>query len=127
MTGALCAGLVFLSFMVLCESEPTHAGPDILGDSHGQSRLVHLTSHSALQLVNDSMAFSRADSFCRGQFSSLASLDESEDQDGAFELLQQTGLQSPIWVSDPSKVASKPVALAKQCSILSPKLPKGLP
>ncbi|XP_056232719.1 adhesion G-protein coupled receptor D2 isoform X1 [Seriola aureovittata] len=115
MTGALRTGLMLiLSFMVVCESEPTHAGPDTVGGSHGKSTKVHLRSHSAFQLVNDSLAFSRADSFCRGQFSSLATLDPSEDQEGALELLQQTGLQSPIWVRDSSKAASKPVALAKQ-------------
>ncbi|TMS03410.1 Adhesion G-protein coupled receptor D2, partial [Larimichthys crocea] len=99
---------------VVCESEPTHAGPDRDGDSRGQSRLVHITSHWAFQLVNDSLAFSRADSFCRGQFSSLATLDKPEDRDGALELLRQTGLHSPIWVRNPSKASSKPVALSKQ-------------
>ncbi len=84
-------------------------------DSQGQSRLVHLTSDWAFQLVNDSLAFSRADSFCRGQFSFLATLDQSEDREGALELLRQTGLRPPMWVSDPSKAASQPVALSKQC------------
>ncbi|XP_040011105.1 adhesion G-protein coupled receptor D2 [Xiphias gladius] len=119
MTGALHIGLIFLSFMVVCESEPTHARPDRGGGSHGQSRLVHLTSHSAFQLVNDSLAFFRAVSYCRGQFSSLATLYQSEDREGALELLQQTGLHSPIWVRDPSKAAYKPVALAKQYSQFS--------
>ncbi|XP_040898830.1 adhesion G-protein coupled receptor D2 [Toxotes jaculatrix] len=114
MTGALHTGLILFSIMVVCESEPTHAGADREWGSHGQSRLVHLASHSAFQLVNDSLAFSRADSFCRGQFSSLATLDQSEDQEGALELLQQSGLHSPIWVRDPNKAASKPVALSKQ-------------
>ncbi|XP_071337901.1 adhesion G protein-coupled receptor D2 [Trachinotus anak] len=114
MTGAMCTGLILFSFMVVCDSEPTHAGPDTLGGSHGQSRLVHLTSHSAFQLVNDSLAFSRADSFCRGQFSSLTTLDQPEDREGVLELLQQTGLQLPVWVRDPSRAASKAVALAKQ-------------
>ncbi|XP_038559048.1 adhesion G-protein coupled receptor D2 isoform X2 [Micropterus salmoides] len=114
MTGALHTGLILFSFAVLCDSEPTHAVPDRVGDSHEQPRLVHLTSHWALQLVNDSLAFSRADSFCRGQLSSLASLDQSEEREGALELLQQTGLRSPIWVRDPSKAASQPVALSKQ-------------
>ncbi|XP_018524878.1 adhesion G-protein coupled receptor D2 isoform X2 [Lates calcarifer] len=114
MTGTLHTGLIFFSFMVVCESEPTHAVPDRVGDSHRQSRLVHLTTHLAFQLVNDSLAFSRADSFCRGQFSSLATLEQSEDREGALELLQQSGLHSPIWVKNPSKAASKPVALSKQ-------------
>ncbi|KAE8291613.1 Adhesion G-protein coupled receptor D2 [Larimichthys crocea] len=114
MTGALHTGLILFSIVVVCESEPTHAGPDRDGDSRGQSRLVHITSHWAFQLVNDSLAFSRADSFCRGQFSSLATLDKPEDRDGALELLRQTGLHSPIWVRNPSKASSKPVALSKQ-------------
>ncbi|KAM7392103.1 hypothetical protein PAMP_022738 [Pampus punctatissimus] len=103
-----------MSYGVICESEPTHAGSDRVMDSHGPSRLVHLTSHWAFQLVNDSLAFSRADSFCRGQFSSLATLDQSEDQEGALELLHQAGLHSPVWIKDPSKAASKPLALSKQ-------------
>ncbi|XP_049906270.1 adhesion G-protein coupled receptor D2 isoform X2 [Epinephelus moara] len=114
MTGALHTGLILFSFMVVCESEPTHTGPDRVGDSHAQLRLVHLTSHSAFQLVNDSLAFSRAESFCRGQFSFLANVEQSEDQEGALELLRQTGVRLPIWVTDPSKAASKPVALSKQ-------------
>lgn len=87
--------------------------------SPGQSRPVHLTSHWAFQLVNDSRAFSRADSFCRGQFSSIATLDKLEDREGALELLRQTGLHSPIWVRNPSKAASKPVALSKQCECIN--------
>ncbi|XP_070820085.1 adhesion G protein-coupled receptor D2 [Chaetodon trifascialis] len=114
MTGALHAGLILFSFVVLCESEPTYAGPDRAGDSHEQSRLVHLTSHWAFQLVNDSLAFSRADSFCRAQFSSLATVDQSEHREGAMELLWQIGIHSPIWVGNPKKAASKPLALSKQ-------------
>lgn len=74
-------------------------------------RLVHLTPHWAFQLVNDSMSFSRASSFCRGQFSSLITPDQKE----ALQLLKQTELRSPVWVRDPSRVASKPVALSRQC------------
>nr|XP_020454898.1 adhesion G-protein coupled receptor D2 isoform X2 [Monopterus albus] len=114
MTGALHTGLILLLFVVVCESEPTHAEPDRVGDSHGQYRLVHLTSNRAFQLVNNSVSYSRADSFCRGQFSSLATLDQSDDRDGALELLQHSGLRSPIWVRDPSKAASKSVALTKK-------------
>uniref|UniRef100_UPI003AAA3395 adhesion G protein-coupled receptor D2 n=1 Tax=Centroberyx gerrardi TaxID=166262 RepID=UPI003AAA3395 len=87
---------------------------DVDVDWIAEARLVHLTSDWAFQLVNDSLAFPRADSFCRGQFSSLATLDQPEDKEGAAELLQQAGLHSPIWVRDPSKAASKPLALAKQ-------------
>ncbi|XP_068590357.1 adhesion G-protein coupled receptor D2 isoform X2 [Cebidichthys violaceus] len=117
MIGALHTGLILFSFVVVCESEPTHAGPDRVGESHdspGKSRLVHLTSHWAFQLANDSLAFSRADRFCRGQFSSLATLEQLEDQEGVFELLRQTGHHSPIWIRDPSKAASGAVALSKQ-------------
>uniref|UniRef100_A0A8C4HW09 Adhesion G protein-coupled receptor D2 n=1 Tax=Dicentrarchus labrax TaxID=13489 RepID=A0A8C4HW09_DICLA len=59
-------------------------------------------SHWAFQLVNDSLAHSRAESICRGQFSSLATLDQSEDREGALELLRQTGPLSPIWVRNPN-------------------------
>ncbi|XP_065819230.1 adhesion G-protein coupled receptor D2 isoform X4 [Labrus bergylta] len=119
MIGALHSGLILFAFLVVCESEPTHAGPDRMGDSHGQPRLAHLTSHWAFQLVNDSLAFSRADSFCRGQFSSLADLDQSDEREGVMELLQQTGLRTPIWVRNPSKAVNKPVALSKQYSPFS--------
>nr|XP_040051070.1 adhesion G-protein coupled receptor D2 isoform X4 [Gasterosteus aculeatus aculeatus] len=114
MTGSLHIGLILFSFVVVCESEPTHAGPDTEGESHGKSPLVHLTSHWAFQLANTSLTFSRADRFCRGQFSSLATLEESEDQEGVFELLQNTRPRLPIWVRDPSKAASRAVALSKQ-------------
>ncbi|XP_034547013.1 adhesion G-protein coupled receptor D2 [Notolabrus celidotus] len=104
---------------MVCESEPTHAGPDRLEESHGQQRETHLTSNWAFQLVNDSLAYSRADSVCRGQFSSLANLNQSEEREGVMELLRQTGLRSPIWVQNPSKAANKPVALSRQYSQFS--------
>ncbi|XP_068617019.1 adhesion G-protein coupled receptor D2 [Brachionichthys hirsutus] len=99
---------------VICESEPTYGGPDRLEDSHGKPRLVHLTSHLAFQLINDSLAFSRADSVCRGQFSSLASLNRSEERQGVVDLLQKTGHRSPIWVTNPSTAGSKPMAFSQQ-------------
>lgn len=74
-----------------------------------------MTSNWAFRLVNDSLAFSRAESFCRSQFSSLVRLDQLEDKEGLSELLQQTGLQPPLWVRNPSKAASTAVALSKQC------------
>ncbi|XP_056134958.1 adhesion G-protein coupled receptor D2 [Lampris incognitus] len=77
-------------------------------------RLVYLTSDWVYHLVNDSLAFSEADSFCRGQFSSLISFGKPEDQDGALELHRKVGLHLPIWVKDPGQAASKPLALAKQ-------------
>ncbi|XP_041644185.1 adhesion G-protein coupled receptor D2 [Cheilinus undulatus] len=116
---ALHTGLMLFTLLVVCESEPTHAGPDREGDSHGQPRLAHLTSHWAFQLLNNSLSYSRADSFCRGQFSSLANLDQSEEQEGVMELLRQTGVRPPIWVQNPNKEASKPVALSKQYSEFS--------
>ncbi|TNN26777.1 hypothetical protein EYF80_063086 [Liparis tanakae] len=88
MTAALQTGLLLLLFVVACESEPTHAGPDKEAEPHGRSRLVHLTSHWAFQLANDSLTFSRAAGACRGQFSSLAALEDPEDQQGAV-LTQQ--------------------------------------
>ncbi|XP_069557575.1 adhesion G protein-coupled receptor D2 isoform X2 [Brachyistius frenatus] len=114
MTGAFLTGLILLLLEVVCESEPTHAGLDGVEDSHGQQGPVHLTSRWAFQLVNDSLSFSRADSFCRGRLGSLVAPDRSEDREGAAELLRQTGLRSPVWIGDPSREASKPVALSKQ-------------
>ncbi|XP_057688940.1 adhesion G-protein coupled receptor D2 [Corythoichthys intestinalis] len=114
MTGALHAGLILFSVVVVCESEPTHVGPDKEGDSHGHSRLVHLSSNWALVLVNGSLDFSRAESSCRSQFSSLATLDQLEVREGALELLRQTGHQSQVWINSPSKLESKPLPLSKQ-------------
>uniref|UniRef100_A0A3Q1FD45 Adhesion G protein-coupled receptor D2 n=1 Tax=Acanthochromis polyacanthus TaxID=80966 RepID=A0A3Q1FD45_9TELE len=114
MTGALLTGFTLFSLVVGCESEPTDAGPERKGGPNGQYPLVHLTSHSAFQLVNDSLSFSRADYFCRGQFSFLVTMDQTNDQEEALELLRQTGLRSPIWIKDPSRATSKPVALSKQ-------------
>ncbi|XP_029916972.1 adhesion G-protein coupled receptor D2 [Myripristis murdjan] len=99
---------------VVCETEPTHASPDRERGLHAEARLVHLTSDWAFQLVDDSLDFPRADSFCRGMFSSLITLDQPEDQEGALELLRQAGVHSPIWVRDPSRAVSKPLAFAKQ-------------
>ncbi|AWP06634.1 putative G-protein coupled receptor 144-like [Scophthalmus maximus] len=94
---------------------------DVVGEESGFGsyvrvcqRMLGQPERGAPMLVNDSLDFSRAESFCRGQFSSLSSLDQAEDRAGALELLQQTGLHSPIWVRDPSRASSKPVALAKQ-------------
>ncbi|KAK2837094.1 hypothetical protein Q5P01_014306 [Channa striata] len=119
MTGVLHTGLILVLFVMVCESEPTHSGPDRVGnsyvsDSQGQSGLIHVTSRTAFQFVNDSMAYSKAESFCRGQFSSLTTLDQSEDQEGALELLRQSGLPSPVWVKDHRKAASKSVAFTRQ-------------
>ncbi|KAF7648627.1 hypothetical protein LDENG_00153720 [Lucifuga dentata] len=119
MTGALHAGLILFSLMVVCESEPTHSGMDREADVHGQDRLIHLTPDWAFQLVNESLSFSRANSFCRSQFSSLTTPDQSEDQEGVLELLQRAGLHTPVWVKDPSKAASKPLTLTKQYSHFS--------
>ncbi|KAM4607388.1 adhesion G protein-coupled receptor D2 [Polymixia lowei] len=89
------------------------------GEATEDSRLVHFTSDWVFQLVNESLAFPRADSFCRAQFSSLTTLGNPEDQEGALELHRKAGLLSPIWVRDPSRTASKPLALSKQYSQFS--------
>lgn len=81
----------------------------------GQSRQVHLTSKWVFQLVNNSLSFPRADRFCRNEFSSLATIDQLEDRQGALELIQQTGLHSLVWVRNTNKDTSTPVALSKQC------------
>ncbi|XP_030579644.1 adhesion G-protein coupled receptor D2 [Archocentrus centrarchus] len=109
MTGTLLTGLILFLFEVICDCEPTNAGPERVEGSLGE-RLVHLTPHWAFQLVNDSLSFSRAKSFCRGQFSSLITPDQKE----ALQLLQQTGLHSPVWVRDPSREASEHVTLSRQ-------------
>ncbi|XP_075903106.1 adhesion G protein-coupled receptor D2 isoform X2 [Nelusetta ayraudi] len=114
MTGGLDTGLIFGLFVALCASEPTHTVPDRMGKLNGQSRLVHVTSRWAFQLVNESVTFSRADSFCRAQFSSLISPDQAEDREGAVELLGQSGLHSRIWVQNPGQTALKPAAVSKQ-------------
>ncbi|XP_061773598.1 adhesion G-protein coupled receptor D2 [Nerophis ophidion] len=83
-------------------------------DGDGHSRFVHLTSQWALVLVNDSVDIFRAESSCRGQFSSLSTLDQLEVREGALDLLRQARLQSPVWINSTSQVASKPVPLSKQ-------------
>ncbi|XP_077418660.1 adhesion G protein-coupled receptor D2 isoform X2 [Vanacampus margaritifer] len=114
MTGVLHTGLILFSVVVVCETEPTHIGTDRVGDSHGQSKLVHLSSRWALVLVNESLDFSRAESSCRSQFSSLATLDHLEVREGTLELLRQVGHQSHVWINNPSKLPSKPLPLYKQ-------------
>ncbi|XP_061673501.1 adhesion G-protein coupled receptor D2 [Syngnathoides biaculeatus] len=114
MTGALHAGLILFSVVVVCDSEPTHVGIDRVANSHGQSRLVHLFSQWAFMLVNESLDLSRAESFCRSQFSSLVSLDQLEVREGALEVLRLAGHQSHVWINNPSKPASKPLPLSKQ-------------
>ncbi|KAM6930225.1 adhesion G protein-coupled receptor D2 [Xenentodon cancila] len=114
MAGVLLTAVMIFFLEVASESEPVHAGPDRVDDLHGPYKLVHLTSHWALQLVNESLPFSRADAFCRGQFSSLITVDQSEEQGELVELLQQRRLSSPIWVRDPSKAANTPVARSRQ-------------
>ncbi|XP_054628908.1 adhesion G-protein coupled receptor D2 isoform X3 [Dunckerocampus dactyliophorus] len=114
MTGALHAGLILFTVVVVSESEPTPVGTDRTGDLHGQSRFVHLTSQWALVLVNDSLDIFRAESSCRGQFSSLSTLDQSEVREGAMDLLRQARLQSPVWINSTSELPSKPLPLSKQ-------------
>ncbi|XP_055360447.1 adhesion G-protein coupled receptor D2 isoform X2 [Betta splendens] len=117
MTGVRYTVLIIASFLVVCESE--RSGPEGVEESQGSksvgtSRLMHLTSHLALQLINDSLEYSRAESFCRSQFSSLATLESSEEQEGVLQLLQQYGVRSPIWLRNPTKAASKSLAFARQ-------------
>ncbi|CAN9512773.1 unnamed protein product [Ophioblennius macclurei] len=115
MSGPLVTGLSLFVLVVVCESEPTHAGPDRTGDSHGRHKEVFLTSRWALQLLNDSLPLPRAESFCRARFSTLVPWDQpEEDQEEALELLRQAGLRSPVWVGGQGRGAAKPVALAKQ-------------
>ncbi|XP_061836556.1 adhesion G protein-coupled receptor D2 [Nerophis lumbriciformis] len=114
MTGPVHAGLILFTLVVVCESEPTHVGADRMADAHGHSRYVHLTSQWALVLVNDSVDIFRAESSCRGQFSSLSTLDQLEVREGALDLLRQARLQSPVWINSTSQEASKPVPLSKQ-------------
>ncbi|KAM9391532.1 adhesion G protein-coupled receptor D2 [Pholidichthys leucotaenia] len=114
MTRALLTGLMLFFLEVVCESEPTHTGQEGTEDSHGQDRHVHLTPRWAFQLFNDSLSFSRADSFCRGQFSSLVPVDQSEDREEALKLLHLTKFSSAVWVRDASRAASRPMALSKR-------------
>ncbi|XP_032434484.1 adhesion G-protein coupled receptor D2 isoform X2 [Xiphophorus hellerii] len=119
MAGIMLTGLVLFLLEVICDGEPTHAGTETMEQPHEQVKLIHPTSQWVLKLFNDSLPFSRAESFCRGQFSSLVTLERSEDKKETVEFLQQTGLRSPVWVKDHSRAESKPVALSKQYSEFS--------
>ncbi|XP_024132115.1 adhesion G-protein coupled receptor D2 isoform X2 [Oryzias melastigma] len=110
MAGTLLTALMLFLFKRVCDGEPTVGGPDRVTDQHGTNKLVYVTSQWALQLVNDSLPFSRANSFCRSQFSSLLTLNESENHEELLELLRQAGLTSSIWVGQ----SPKPVAPSKQ-------------
>ncbi|XP_021475597.2 adhesion G-protein coupled receptor D2-like [Oncorhynchus mykiss] len=117
MTGTLLTLVALCCIAVLCECEPTQPGLDRgeRGSDEGSSMcLVHQTSDWVFQLVNVSLALSQAGSFCRGQFSSLTTLGQPEDEEGTLELIRQAGLQGPMWVRDPNRPISKSLALAKQ-------------
>ncbi|MEQ2179903.1 hypothetical protein GOODEAATRI_030047, partial [Goodea atripinnis] len=114
MTGTLLRGLILFLLEVICEGEPTRAGPETMLHPYEQDKLVHQTSRWVLKLFNDSLPFSRAESFCRGQFSSLITLEQSEDKEETVELLRQIGFRSPVWVRDHNRSASKMVALSRQ-------------
>ncbi|XP_029685244.1 adhesion G-protein coupled receptor D2 isoform X2 [Takifugu rubripes] len=114
MSGAPLSGLVLLCSLVVCKSELTPAVSARRQDSRGPPRPVHLTSNWAFQLVTGPLAFSRAESFCRSQFSSLVRLDQLEDQEELFSVLQAAGLRPPLWVRSPSKAASTPVGPSRQ-------------
>uniref|UniRef100_A0A3Q2D663 Adhesion G protein-coupled receptor D2 n=1 Tax=Cyprinodon variegatus TaxID=28743 RepID=A0A3Q2D663_CYPVA len=79
-----------------------------------QDKLLYQTSQWVLKLFNDSLPFSRAESFCRGQFSSLITLKELKENKETLEFLQQTGLHSPVWVKDYNRGASEALALSRQ-------------
>uniref|UniRef100_A0A3B3HAA5 Adhesion G protein-coupled receptor D2 n=2 Tax=Oryzias latipes TaxID=8090 RepID=A0A3B3HAA5_ORYLA len=110
MAGILVTALMLFLIKKVCEGEPTVGGPDRVVDQHGTNKLVYITSQWALQLVNDSLPFSRANSFCRSQFASLLTLNESENHEDLLELLRQTGTRSSVWVGQ----SSKPAAPSKQ-------------
>ncbi|XP_047236110.1 adhesion G-protein coupled receptor D2 isoform X2 [Girardinichthys multiradiatus] len=114
MTGTLLRVLILFLLEVICEGEPTRVGPETMLHPHEQDKLVHQTSRWVLKLFNDSLPFSRAESFCRGQFSSLITLEQSEDKEETVELLRQIGFRSPVWVRDHNRSASKMVALSRQ-------------
>ncbi|XP_037536700.1 adhesion G-protein coupled receptor D2 [Nematolebias whitei] len=114
MTGALIKGLIFFLLEVGRDGKLTYAGPGRVEDLHGQDKLVLLTSQWALQLFNDSLPYTRADSFCRGQFSSLINLDQPKDQEEALALLLQAGLRSTVWVNNPSRAVSSSITPSKQ-------------
>ncbi|XP_014027118.2 adhesion G-protein coupled receptor D2 isoform X1 [Salmo salar] len=114
MTGALLSGLLLCCIVVLCECEPTQPGPDKGEMDSGEGSLVHQTSDWVFQLVNVSLDLSQAESFCSGQFSSLTTLGQPEDEEGTLELQRRAGLHGPMWVRDPNRPTSRPLALAKQ-------------
>uniref|UniRef100_A0A8C8JCR8 Adhesion G protein-coupled receptor D2 n=1 Tax=Oncorhynchus tshawytscha TaxID=74940 RepID=A0A8C8JCR8_ONCTS len=80
-----------------------------------EGSLVHQTSDWVFQLVNVSLDLSQAESFCSGQFSSLTTLGQPEDEEGTLALQRRAGLHGPMWVRDPNRPMSRPLALAKQC------------
>ncbi|XP_038126969.1 adhesion G-protein coupled receptor D2 isoform X2 [Cyprinodon tularosa] len=114
MTGALLTGLLFVLMKAVCDGEPTHGGPETIKNPYEQDKLLYQTSQWVLKLFNDSLPFSRAESFCRGQFSSLITLKELKENKETLEFLQQTGLHSPVWVKDYNRGASEALALSRQ-------------
>uniref|UniRef100_A0A674AJL4 Adhesion G protein-coupled receptor D2 n=1 Tax=Salmo trutta TaxID=8032 RepID=A0A674AJL4_SALTR len=60
-----------------------------------EGSLVHQTSDWVFQLVNVSLDLSQAESFCSGQFSSLTTLGQPEDEEGTLELQRRAALNFP--------------------------------
>uniref|UniRef100_A0AAY5L0Z2 Adhesion G protein-coupled receptor D2 n=1 Tax=Esox lucius TaxID=8010 RepID=A0AAY5L0Z2_ESOLU len=122
MTGALLTGVLLCGIVVLGECEPTQPGLDRGGKGSdglvltevSDHALIHRTSDWVFQLINVSLDHSQAGSFCAGQFSSLTTLGQPEDEQGALELQRKAGQQGPMWVRDPSRPPSRPLAPAKQ-------------
>ncbi|KAL0979571.1 hypothetical protein UPYG_G00186700 [Umbra pygmaea] len=126
MTGAQLSGVLLCCIVVLCECEPTQPGLDRGGRGSDESTfgvalteassltLVHQTSDWVFQLRNVSLDFAQAESFCMGQFSSLTTLGQPEDEEGTLEVHKRAGQHGPIWVRDPNRLHSKPLAIAKQ-------------
>ncbi|CAL8297285.1 unnamed protein product [Gadus morhua 'NCC'] len=115
MIGSFLIGVTLFNILVQCVSEPTTAGPEGGRNTveeeadHG----VHLTSDWAYQLVNTSLPYPRAQSFCRARFGSLAGLGQPEDQEGALELQKIPGNPSQLWVQDDTG-STQALPLAKQ-------------
>ncbi|KAK0132954.1 Adhesion G-protein coupled receptor D2 [Merluccius polli] len=110
-------GQTFCCCCVQCVSEPTYAGPDDGRDTRAEEAVhgVHLTADWAYQLVNTSLPYPRAQSFCRAHFSSLAGLGQPKDQEGALELQTLPGSPSQLWVQEEhTGPPPRPLPLAKQ-------------
>ena len=75
---------------------------------------MHVSSTWAFQLVNDSLAWSRAENFCRSHFSWLVVPEQLEASEGLRELLEPAGVRPPLWLGPPGDAAPPAGALARQ-------------